>query len=175
MTFKIVMHAFQEAEPSPECNRCCSGARFWSEGLCVWGFSRAAQTTQNCPRGTHSEQDSPTHWCSCTWTGERTKYTVHIRASWQFHICIIHLSSSYCWLSILILLSQITALHKRVGEMVEVAAMCGVNIVCFQEAWSEYTNTCRHLTLFPLNSSLLSNCSRNIYSSWVSYEVFLFC
>lgn len=141
MTFKIVIHAFQEAEPSPECNKCCSGARFWSEGLCVWGFSRAAQTTQNCPRGTHSEQDSPTHWCSCTWTGERTKYTVHIRASWQFHICIIHLSSSHCWLSILILLSQITALHKRVGEMVEVAAMCGVNIVCFQEAWSEYTQT----------------------------------
>ncbi|KAG9354652.1 hypothetical protein JZ751_001365 [Albula glossodonta] len=33
---------------------------------------------------------------------------------------------------------QITALHRRVGEMVEVAAMCGVNIVCFQEAWSEY-------------------------------------
>uniref|UniRef100_A0A672S2F9 Beta-ureidopropionase-like n=1 Tax=Sinocyclocheilus grahami TaxID=75366 RepID=A0A672S2F9_SINGR len=33
-------------------------------------------------------------------------------------------------------LEQITALHKRVGEMVEVAAMCGVNIVCFQEAWT---------------------------------------
>ncbi|KAJ8414721.1 hypothetical protein AAFF_G00022440 [Aldrovandia affinis] len=33
-------------------------------------------------------------------------------------------------------IDQITALHKRVGEMVEVAAMCGVNIVCFQEAWT---------------------------------------
>ncbi|XP_026125829.1 beta-ureidopropionase-like [Carassius auratus] len=33
-------------------------------------------------------------------------------------------------------LEQITALHKRVGEMVAVAAMCGVNIVCFQEAWT---------------------------------------
>ncbi|KAL1269746.1 hypothetical protein QQF64_032035 [Cirrhinus molitorella] len=33
-------------------------------------------------------------------------------------------------------LEQIIALHKRVGEMVEVAAMCGVNIVCFQEAWT---------------------------------------
>lgn len=32
---------------------------------------------------------------------------------------------------------QISALHSRVGEIVEVAAMCGVNIVCFQEAWSE--------------------------------------
>ncbi|KAJ8379529.1 hypothetical protein SKAU_G00003070 [Synaphobranchus kaupii] len=31
---------------------------------------------------------------------------------------------------------QITALHRRVGEMVEVAAMCGVNIICFQEAWT---------------------------------------
>ena len=35
------------------------------------------------------------------------------------------------------LIEQITALHKRIGEMVDVAAMCGVNIVCFQEAWSE--------------------------------------
>ncbi|XP_027023198.1 beta-ureidopropionase [Tachysurus fulvidraco] len=33
-------------------------------------------------------------------------------------------------------LDQITALHKRVGEIVEVAAICGVNIVCFQEAWT---------------------------------------
>uniref|UniRef100_A0A673WWW4 Beta-ureidopropionase n=1 Tax=Salmo trutta TaxID=8032 RepID=A0A673WWW4_SALTR len=33
-------------------------------------------------------------------------------------------------------LDQITALHKRIGEMVDVAAMCGVNIVCFQEAWT---------------------------------------
>ncbi|KAJ8285769.1 hypothetical protein GJAV_G00030730 [Gymnothorax javanicus] len=33
-------------------------------------------------------------------------------------------------------MEQITALHKRVGEMVEVAAMCGVNVVCFQEAWT---------------------------------------
>ncbi|XP_029475896.1 beta-ureidopropionase isoform X2 [Rhinatrema bivittatum] len=31
---------------------------------------------------------------------------------------------------------QVTALHKRIGEMVAVAAMCGVNIVCFQEAWT---------------------------------------
>ncbi|KAK6476535.1 beta-ureidopropionase-like [Huso huso] len=33
-------------------------------------------------------------------------------------------------------IEQITALHKRVGEIVEVAAMCGVNIICFQEAWT---------------------------------------
>uniref|UniRef100_A0A3P8ZCA9 Beta-ureidopropionase n=1 Tax=Esox lucius TaxID=8010 RepID=A0A3P8ZCA9_ESOLU len=33
-------------------------------------------------------------------------------------------------------LDQITALHKRIGDMVDVAAMCGVNIVCFQEAWT---------------------------------------
>ncbi|KAJ8263305.1 hypothetical protein COCON_G00157620 [Conger conger] len=33
-------------------------------------------------------------------------------------------------------MEQITALHRRVGEVVEVAAMCGVNIVCFQEAWT---------------------------------------
>ncbi|XP_062855251.1 beta-ureidopropionase isoform X2 [Trichomycterus rosablanca] len=33
-------------------------------------------------------------------------------------------------------LKQITALHKRVGEIVDVAAVCGVNIICFQEAWT---------------------------------------
>nr|XP_040050876.1 beta-ureidopropionase isoform X2 [Gasterosteus aculeatus aculeatus] len=31
---------------------------------------------------------------------------------------------------------QIDAMHSRVGEMVEVAAMCGVNVVCFQETWT---------------------------------------
>ncbi|KAI5094885.1 beta-ureidopropionase [Silurus meridionalis] len=31
---------------------------------------------------------------------------------------------------------HITALHKRVGDIVEVAASCGVNIVCLQEAWT---------------------------------------
>ncbi|XP_078808721.1 beta-ureidopropionase isoform X2 [Oryzias latipes] len=35
-------------------------------------------------------------------------------------------------------LEQINAIHSRVGEIVEVAAMCGVNIICFQETWSEH-------------------------------------
>ncbi|KAI4797346.1 hypothetical protein KUCAC02_025167 [Chaenocephalus aceratus] len=34
------------------------------------------------------------------------------------------------------ILDQIAAMHSRVGEVVEVAAMCGVNIVCFQETWT---------------------------------------
>ncbi|XP_072271665.1 beta-ureidopropionase [Pyxicephalus adspersus] len=31
---------------------------------------------------------------------------------------------------------QVNALHRRIAEIVEVAALCGVNIVCFQEAWT---------------------------------------
>uniref|UniRef100_A0A8C3LC67 Beta-ureidopropionase n=1 Tax=Chrysolophus pictus TaxID=9089 RepID=A0A8C3LC67_CHRPC len=31
---------------------------------------------------------------------------------------------------------QVAALHRRIEEIVEVAAMCGVNIICFQEAWT---------------------------------------
>ncbi|XP_049995850.1 beta-ureidopropionase [Alexandromys fortis] len=31
---------------------------------------------------------------------------------------------------------QVSALHKRIEAIVEVAAMCGVNIICFQEAWN---------------------------------------
>uniref|UniRef100_A0A4W2FXR8 Beta-ureidopropionase 1 n=1 Tax=Bos indicus x Bos taurus TaxID=30522 RepID=A0A4W2FXR8_BOBOX len=31
---------------------------------------------------------------------------------------------------------QVTALHRRMEAVVEVAAMCGVNIICFQEAWT---------------------------------------
>ncbi|KAG8455850.1 hypothetical protein GDO86_001880 [Hymenochirus boettgeri] len=31
---------------------------------------------------------------------------------------------------------QISSLHKHISDIVEVAAMCGVNIVCFQEAWT---------------------------------------
>jgi len=34
------------------------------------------------------------------------------------------------------ILDQINAMHSRIGEIVEVAAMCGVNIVCFQETWT---------------------------------------
>ncbi|XP_053326378.1 beta-ureidopropionase [Spea bombifrons] len=33
-------------------------------------------------------------------------------------------------------LEQVTALHRRIADIVEVAAMNGVNIVCFQEAWT---------------------------------------
>ncbi|XP_062038163.1 beta-ureidopropionase [Lepus europaeus] len=33
-------------------------------------------------------------------------------------------------------LEQVSALHKRIEAIVEVAAMCGVNIICFQEAWT---------------------------------------
>ncbi|XP_010347536.1 beta-ureidopropionase isoform X2 [Saimiri boliviensis] len=31
---------------------------------------------------------------------------------------------------------QVSAVHKRIKSIVEVAAMCGVNIICFQEAWT---------------------------------------
>ncbi|XP_059839303.1 beta-ureidopropionase isoform X2 [Hypanus sabinus] len=31
---------------------------------------------------------------------------------------------------------QVAALHKRIGDLVEAAAMCGVNIICLQEAWT---------------------------------------
>uniref|UniRef100_A0A5F8G9F4 Beta-ureidopropionase n=1 Tax=Monodelphis domestica TaxID=13616 RepID=A0A5F8G9F4_MONDO len=31
---------------------------------------------------------------------------------------------------------QVGALHRRIEEMVAVAAQCGVNVVCFQEAWT---------------------------------------
>ena len=33
---------------------------------------------------------------------------------------------------------QREALHQRVAQMLEVAAECGVNIACMQEAWSRY-------------------------------------
>ncbi|XP_077995265.1 beta-ureidopropionase-like [Glandiceps talaboti] len=33
-------------------------------------------------------------------------------------------------------LEQVEALHQRIGEMVEAAALCNVNIICFQEAWT---------------------------------------
>nr|XP_044988856.1 beta-ureidopropionase isoform X2 [Jaculus jaculus] len=31
---------------------------------------------------------------------------------------------------------QVSALHRRIEAMAEVAATCGVNIICFQEAWT---------------------------------------
>ncbi|XP_061674050.1 beta-ureidopropionase [Syngnathoides biaculeatus] len=34
------------------------------------------------------------------------------------------------------IVDQVTALHNRVRQIVEVAAMCGVNIICFQETWT---------------------------------------
>uniref|UniRef100_A0A3P8VNB5 Beta-ureidopropionase n=1 Tax=Cynoglossus semilaevis TaxID=244447 RepID=A0A3P8VNB5_CYNSE len=39
------------------------------------------------------------------------------------------------------ILDQINAIHQRVGQMVEVAAMCDVNIICLQETWSEFLTT----------------------------------
>lgn len=34
------------------------------------------------------------------------------------------------------LASQLSALHGRIKEITEAAAMCGVNIICFQECWT---------------------------------------
>jgi len=34
------------------------------------------------------------------------------------------------------IVEQRDALHKRVGEMIKCASMCGVNVVCLQEAWT---------------------------------------
>ncbi len=31
---------------------------------------------------------------------------------------------------------KIEALHKRIGEIIHAAALCGVNVVCMQEAWT---------------------------------------
>ncbi|XP_038061399.1 beta-ureidopropionase-like [Patiria miniata] len=31
---------------------------------------------------------------------------------------------------------QVAALHNRIGEIVEAAGQCGVNVICFQEAWT---------------------------------------
>ena len=33
--------------------------------------------------------------------------------------------------------AQVSALHRRIGSIIETAARAGVNIVCLQEAWSE--------------------------------------
>ncbi|XP_077377114.1 beta-ureidopropionase isoform X2 [Festucalex cinctus] len=33
-------------------------------------------------------------------------------------------------------LDQVNAMHNRVGQIVDVAATCGVNMICFQETWT---------------------------------------
>lgn len=33
---------------------------------------------------------------------------------------------------------QRTALHNKISRITEAAALCGVNVLCYQEAWSEY-------------------------------------
>jgi beta-ureidopropionase len=33
--------------------------------------------------------------------------------------------------------AQRDAILERVGKIVDAAALCGVNVLCFQEAWSE--------------------------------------
>ncbi len=35
------------------------------------------------------------------------------------------------------LADQRDAIHKRVSDMISAGAICGLNVVCFQEAWSE--------------------------------------
>lgn len=32
---------------------------------------------------------------------------------------------------------QRDALHRRIGDITDAAAKCGVNVICYQEAWSE--------------------------------------
>lgn len=53
---------------------------------------------------------------------------------------------------------QVTALHRRMEAVVEVAAVCGVNIICFQEAWSK--SLFRHFLCRLQNRSLNSTSPR---------------
>lgn len=60
--------------------------------------------------------------------------------------------------------------------MVEVAAMCGVNIVCFQECWSEYANTRLHKHNNPCRFRTVSNmqleCTGfNLYHNYVFHTL----
>ena len=48
--------------------------------------------------------------------------------------------------------AQVSALHRRIGSIIETAARAGVNIVCLQEAWSE-SELHYHYSLF---TSILS-------------------
>lgn len=47
-------------------------------------------------------------------------------------------------------------MHNRIGEIIGVAAMCGVNIVCFQETWSEL--------FYGSHNIHISHLLRNYYS-----------
>ena len=38
---------------------------------------------------------------------------------------------------------QVAALHERISQICEIASQCGVNIICFQEAWSKKTLSCQ--------------------------------
>lgn len=53
---------------------------------------------------------------------------------------------------------QVTALHRRMEAIVDVAAMCGVNIICFQEAWSK--SLFRHFLCRLQNHSFISTSPR---------------
>lgn len=40
-----------------------------------------------------------------------------------------------------LVVNQQKAIHSRIEEIISAASLCGVNIICLQEAWSKYDIT----------------------------------
>lgn len=45
---------------------------------------------------------------------------------------------------------QISAAHKKIGDIIDAAGACGVNVLCMQEAWSKYEGSSHILLSYAL-------------------------
>ena len=57
---------------------------------------------------------------------------------WHYLVFFFLFWSPVCLLNLfLFFILQLSALHSRIKEITDTAALCGVNIICFQECWSK--------------------------------------
>lgn len=53
---------------------------------------------------------------------------------------------------------QLEAFHSRIGDIVKIASLCGVNVICFQEAWSKFDLSVKWQIGDYINHWLLGSC-----------------
>ena len=59
-------------------------------------------------------------------------------STWHIPGVFFLFCSPVCMLNLfLFFILQLSALHSRIKEITDAAALCGVNIICFQECWSK--------------------------------------
>ena len=91
-------------------------------------------THHTTPHHTHTHHTTHTHTHTTPHTHTHT-HTAHTPHTHTAHTPHTHTPLKHTLAHTPL---QIAALHQRMQDMTHAAYLCGTNVICYQEAWSEF-------------------------------------